>query len=72
MLLGFNIVVGLLGYYFRFVSVKRVPTNIYAVLSYFGIFMSYVYGYVFDKEMISLTQLLGTLIIVVSNYMLIR
>ena len=72
MLLGFNVVVGLVGYYLRFVSVKKVPTNIYAVLSYFGIFMSYIYGYIFDKEKITMYQLLGTITIVLSNYMLIK
>ena len=65
----FNIVVGLAGYFLRFYTIKKLPTKIYSVLSYFGIIMSYVYGYLFDGNKISFQQIIGTLLIIYSNYL---
>jgi drug/metabolite transporter (DMT)-like permease len=69
--LGVNAFIGLFGYYLRFYAISRLDTYIYAVLSYFGIVMSYVYGVVFNNDKITMQKIIGTLCIVLTNlYML--
>lgn len=72
LLLGFNIIVGLVGYYFRFVSMKKLSIKVYGTLSYLGIIFSYIYGYVFNKEKIQSHQIIGTILIIFSNFMLLK
>ena len=62
-----NIFIGLLGYLLRFFSMSRLHASIYAPLSYFGIVMASVYGFIFNGEAITLTKILGILCIIVSN-----
>jgi drug/metabolite transporter (DMT)-like permease len=57
-----NSVIGLFGYYFRFFAATRLDPSIYAPLSYFGIIMAFVYGYVFNREKITWLQGLGVLL----------
>lgn len=64
----FNIIVGLAGYFLRFYTIKKLPTKLYSVLSYFGIMMSYVYGMALEGNKITLQQVIGTLLIIYSNY----
>jgi drug/metabolite transporter (DMT)-like permease len=69
--LAVNAFIGLFGYYLRFYAITRLDTYIYAVLSYFGIVMSYVYGVVLNNDKITMQKIIGTLCIVVTNlYML--
>jgi len=69
--LGVNAFIGLFGYYLRFYAISRLDTYIYAVLSYFGIIMSYVYGVVLNNDKITMQKIIGTLCIVLTNlYML--
>ena len=69
--LGVNAFIGLFGYYLRFFAISRLDTFIYAVLSYFGIIMSYVYGVVLNNDKITVQKIIGTLCIVLTNlYML--
>jgi drug/metabolite transporter (DMT)-like permease len=69
--LAVNAFIGLFGYYLRFYAISRLDTYIYAVLSYFGIVMSYVYGVVFNNDKITVQKIIGTLCIVLTNlYML--
>ena len=66
-----NAFIGLFGYYLRFYAISRLDTYIYAVLSYFGIVMSYVYGVVLNNDKITVQKIIGTLCIVLTNlYML--
>lgn len=67
-IIAFNIIVGLAGYYLRFYTIKKLPTKLYSVLSYFGIIMSYVYGVVLEGQKITIQQVIGTLLIIYSNY----
>lgn len=69
--IAFNIIVGLAGYFIRFYTIKKLPTTLYSVLSYFGIIMSYVYGVVLEDQQITTQQVIGTLLIILSNYFLI-
>lgn len=69
--LGVNAFIGLFGYYLRFYAISRLDTYIYAVLSYFGIVMSYVYGVFLNNDKITMQKIIGTLCIVLTNlYML--
>jgi drug/metabolite transporter (DMT)-like permease len=66
-----NAVIGTLGYYFRFYAATRIEPILYAFLSYFGIFMSFVYGVIFNKDVITWKKIIGVLLIVVSNFYII-
>ena len=69
--LAVNAFIGLFGYYLRFYAISRLDTYIYAVLTYFGIIMSYVYGVVLNNDKITVQKIIGTLCIVLTNlYML--
>lgn len=62
-----NGAIGLIGYLLRFYSMPRLPPTLYAPLSYFGIFMAFVYGVIFNNDRITLTKIIGTILVVVSN-----
>lgn len=66
-----NGLIGLFGYLFRFKAMYNLPANIYAPLSYFGILMAYIYGILFNNETINLTKIIGTLMIIISNYLML-
>ena len=63
-----NFIIGLFGYFLRFYSITRLPTKIYAGLSYDGIIMAFIYGVVFNREKITLLKIIGSIFIVVPVY----
>jgi len=65
--LAVNAFIGLFCYYLRFYAISRLDTYIYAILSYFGIVMSYVYGVVLNNDKITMQKIIGTLCIVFAN-----
>lgn len=65
--LAVNAFIGLVGYYLRFYAISRLDTYLYAVLSYFGIVMSYVYGVFLNNDKITIQKIIGTLCIVLTN-----
>lgn len=67
LLLVGNAVIGAVGYYLRYYTINRLPSNIYGILSYAGIVMAYVYGALLNKDPITLTKIIGSLIIVISS-----
>lgn len=66
-----NLIIGLFGYLLRFFAISRLDTILYASLSYFGIFMAFVYGVFINNETIDLKKIIGSLFIIVSNYWLL-
>lgn len=66
-----NGIIGAIGYVLRFYSTYRLEPGIYAILSYFGIIMAYVYGIVFNGETLDWAKVVGTFFIILSNYMVI-
>ena len=62
--LGINGIIGMFGYVLRFYSMSRLDVFWYAMLSNFGIFMSYVYGYVLNGEVVHPNQLVGSLLVI--------
>jgi drug/metabolite transporter (DMT)-like permease len=70
MSLGINSVIGLVGYLLRFYAVSRLDTMIYAPLSYFGIVMSFVYGFI-NGDSITFQKIIGTSLIIIANLFLL-
>lgn len=66
-----NAVLGLLGYLLRFYAISNLSAQVYAPLSYFGIFMSYVYGVLINGDKINLTKIIGTILILIPNLFLL-
>ena len=64
--------IGTIGYFLRFYATTRIGPVLYSILSYFGIFMSFVYGIIFNKEQITWRKGLGALLIIISNYFIIK
>lgn len=65
-----NGIIGTIGYYLRFYSIYRLPPETYALLSYFGIIMAYFYGIFFNNEKINIYKIIGSLLIIISNYLI--
>lgn len=65
--LGLNAAIGLFGYLLRFYAMSNLSAHIYAPLSYFGIFMSYVYGVLINGDTITLSKIIGTILILIPN-----
>jgi drug/metabolite transporter (DMT)-like permease len=63
-----NIILGVGGYLLRFYSVHLVTTEWFSILSYVGIIFGYLYGWIFYRETISWTKLIGTLMIFFAAY----
>ena len=62
-----NSIIGSLGYYLRFYATTRLNTFVYAILSYFGILMSFIYGILFNNEKLTLNKFIGSLLIFISS-----
>jgi drug/metabolite transporter (DMT)-like permease len=67
-----NAIIGTLGYFFRFYAATRIGPLLYAILSYFGIFMSFIYGIIFNKEPITWKKTVGALLIILSNFYIMK
>ena len=68
MALGGNALIGLVGYYLRFYAIHRLDAYRYAVLSYVGIAMSYVYGWLFFGTKITLKEFIGSILIFAGTF----
>ena len=55
----FNLIVGFVGYSIRFYSIPLVKTEIFGLLSFVGVFSSFLFGFLFLKERPSLWSLAG-------------
>ena len=69
--LFFNIIGALFGYYLRFYSIDKLSYKLYAILSYLGIFLTYFYSYLFNNEKITFLNIIGSIIIILSNIYLL-
>lgn len=67
MSIGINVIIGLFGYLMRFFAISRLDTTLYSILSYVGVVMAYVYGMLFNGDVITLKKVLGTLCVIVPN-----
>ena len=55
----FNLIVGFVGYSLRFYSIPKVNTETFGLLSFVGVFSSFLFGFVFLGEKPGLISLLG-------------
>jgi drug/metabolite transporter (DMT)-like permease len=55
----FNLIVGFTGYMTRFYSIPLVKTEIFGLLSFTGVFSSFIFGFLFLSERPSLWSLVG-------------
>lgn len=62
-----NAFIGLFGYLLRFYSITQLPTILYAMLSYFGILMAFIYGVLINGDVITLEQIIGSICILIPN-----
>lgn len=70
MSLGINSIIGLTGYLLRFYAVSRLDTMIYAPLSYFGIVMSFIYGFI-NGDVFTIQKMIGATLIIIANLFLL-
>ena len=61
-----NAIIGLCGYLLRFYAATRLDPTVYAQLSYIGIVMAYMYGFIFNGERITIQKVIGTICIIIS------
>ena len=64
-----NAIIGLFGYVLRFYAIGKLDTKVYAMLSYLGIIMAYVYGVIFNKDVITVQKIIGTLLILIPIFL---
>lgn len=62
-LLGFNALLGFTGYVARFYSIPRIPTIIFALLSFIGVAFGYLWGILFTKDEPTVKGIIGGLLI---------
>lgn len=65
--IGINVVIGLFGYLLRFFAISRLDTTLYSILSYVGVVMAYVYGMLFNGDILTFKKIMGTLCVIVPN-----
>ena len=58
-LLGFNILVGFVGYSLRFFSIPLLPTAIFSILTFIGVVAGYGWGMIFSNEIPKIPSLVG-------------
>jgi drug/metabolite transporter (DMT)-like permease len=70
-LLLLNGILGTIGYFLRFYSINKISIILFSILSYFGIIMAYLYGYIFNNEKLTLFKSMITIIIILLNLYII-
>ena len=63
-----NLVIGLFGYLLRFYAIRNLDVSLYSPLSYFGVIMAYVYGVLFQQDVITWQKIIGSILILVPNF----
>jgi drug/metabolite transporter (DMT)-like permease len=58
-LIGFNALIGFIGYSLRFWSVPRLSVTVFSILSFLGVFSAYAFGARFVNEIPTLQSLIG-------------
>lgn len=62
-----NGIIGAFGYWLRFYSMGVLSPMVYALLSYVGIVMSFVYGWKFNGEELTIYKVFGVICIIIPN-----
>ena len=59
----FNTLIGFVGYCLRFYAIPRLPTVVFSLLSFIGVLASFIWGFLFVKEIPTTQALLGATLI---------
>lgn len=59
----FNAIVGFTGYAMRFYAIPHLPTIVFSILSFIGVVASFVWGYLFVREVPTWLSLVGATLI---------
>ncbi len=70
--IGFNSIVGFLGYALRFYLIPNVSTVTFSALSFFGVISAYIFGWIFSNEVPTTLQMVGAAAIIIANAVLLR
>jgi drug/metabolite transporter (DMT)-like permease len=62
-ILGFNALLGFTGYVARFYAIPRIPTIVFSLLSFIGVFFGYLWGVLFTKDVITTRGMIGSSLI---------
>ena len=65
--IAINGIIGTIGYWLRFYSMGLLTPLVYSSLSYIGIVMSFVYGWWFNQEQLTMYKVLGVICILIPN-----
>jgi drug/metabolite transporter (DMT)-like permease len=68
----FNAIIGFVGYVLRFYIIPRITTIKFNSMIFLGIIFSYIWGYLLSSEMVYMENILGSLIIMFTIYMVNR
>lgn len=71
-IIGFNTLVGFLGYALRFYLIPKVSTVTFSAISFFGVVSAYMFGWLLSGEIPTLVQGVGAAAIVVANAVILR
>ncbi len=71
-IIGFNTLVGFLGYALRFYLIPKVSTVTFSAISFFGVISAYMFGWFLSGEIPTVVQGLGAAAIVVANAVILR
>jgi len=69
-LILFNSIIGFLGYILRFFTIPRLSTLKFNSIIFVGVIFSYIWGYIFSNENIEFNNIIGTLLILGSIFMI--
>ena len=69
-LILFNAIVGFMGYLLRFIMISKLSTLLFNSLIFIGVIFSYIWGYLLSKEPITYNNLSGTVLILMSIFLI--
>ena len=69
-LILFNAIAGFVGYLLRFIMIPRLSTLVFNSLIFTGVIFSYIWGYLLSNEPINASNISGTLLIVLSIFLI--
>ena len=69
-LILFNAIVGFVGHLLRFIMIPKLSTLLFNSLIFTGVIFSYIWGYILSNEPITYSNLSGTLLILMSIFLI--
>jgi drug/metabolite transporter (DMT)-like permease len=70
-IVGFNAIIGFLGYALRFYLIPKVSTVVFSALSFFGVISAYLFSWLFAGEIPTAIQAAGAAALIIANTVLV-